>query len=154
MLVMSKKMFFAKTVDLCVILMYNKALFKGVSKKMTIENGILNDVADREINNGTFDIPKSVQILGDWAFYQCPSLVEIKIPDGIRSIGRRAFRFCSSLKKVTIPDSLNPKCIADGAFSFCPALKTVEVTESRELSPVFKSKFPHDVKFVRIKHEK
>lgn len=118
---------------------------------MTIEDTILNDVTNDKIINGTFEIPKSVHILGDWAFYQCSALENIKIPEGVTTIGRRAFRFCTKLEKVSIPESVREKLISDGAFLFCPALKTIEVTESRELSQNFKSKFPTNVKFVHVK---
>ena len=118
---------------------------------MRIEDGILNDVSDKEIVNGTFKIPKEVRILGDWAFCQCASLEKIDIPEGITAIGRRAFRFCFLLQKVSIPDSVHEKMIADGAFAFCPSLEKVEVSPSRELSIAFKSKFPEHVRFVRVK---
>ena len=118
---------------------------------MTNEDGILNDVTNSEIKDGTFEISKDVRILGDWAFYQCTDLENIEIPEGIIAIGRRAFRFCSGLKKVSIPDSVKDKCISNGSFLFCPKLQVVEVSQTRELTPEFKSKFPANVKFVRTK---
>ena len=74
------------------------------------------------------EIPKSVICIGDWAFYNCTSLQNVEILEGVKSIGESAFRNCPSLKSIKIPDSV--KSIGDGAFQYCTSLKSVKIPKS------------------------
>lgn len=60
-------------------------------------NGILIEVNNRDIVNGTFIIPDSVTSIGDWAFSDCRGLTSITIPDSMTSIGSFAFEDCNGL---------------------------------------------------------
>lgn len=44
--------------------------------------------------------------VGNFAFYNCPSLAECTLPEGVLSIGRRAFLGCASLSRLDLPASL------------------------------------------------
>lgn len=59
----------------------------------------------------------SKDVLGAYAFYQCTSLVSLKLPKGITEIGVRAFQKCSNLADVAIPASVTS--IGMLAFSGC-----------------------------------
>lgn len=60
-------------------------------------NGILIEVNNRDIVNGTFIIPDSVTSI-DWsAFYGCSGLTSVTILDSVTSIGNYAFADCSRL---------------------------------------------------------
>ena len=57
-------------------------------------------------NNNILKIPRTCEILGDAAFLNCDSLVDVIIPDSVSSIGGSVFSGCSSLKNVSLPNSI------------------------------------------------
>jgi len=66
--------------------------------------------------------PRSSQLrtIGEWAFFNCSSLVNVKLPYGLVSIGTRAFQRCSSmsLDSDELPKSL--MSVGENAFFGCP----------------------------------
>lgn len=50
------------------------------------------------------DLPKSIEIIEDYAFYRCLALEEIYLYAGIRRLGCGAFMGCKKLKKIVIRD--------------------------------------------------
>lgn len=91
---------------------------------MKIENGVLIDVDNRDIVDGTFIIPDSVTSIGNYAFYYCRSLTSVVIPDNVTSIRSCAFVSCSSLESVVIGNSVTS--IGTYAFWNCNKLKSKE----------------------------
>lgn len=49
----------------------------------------------------------SVTKIGDYAFYNCSSLIYIIMPNTVTSIGNGAFSRCDSLTSITIPESVS-----------------------------------------------
>ena len=79
-------------------------------------------------------IPDSVFSIGEYAFNDCGSLIEItlpqaltELPDGITSIGTSAFQGCSSLESMIIP--LKTAFIGETAFAHCRALDSLVFTD-------------------------
>ncbi len=70
-----------------------------------------------------FDIPPSVEIIGNYAFKGCRGLTSITIPYSVESIGYEAFRGCSGLKSVTICEGVTS--IGGYAFYKCSNLTNV-----------------------------
>ena len=70
----------------------------------------------------------SKDVLGAYAFYQCTSLVSLKLPKGITEIGVRAFQKCSNLADVAIPASVTS--IGMLAFSGCSGLTGITIPSS------------------------
>ena len=56
-------------------------------------------------------------------FYNCPSLVNVKLGDEITSIEDGAFELCTSLVSIEIPTSV--LSIKDEAFKFCTYLNSI-----------------------------
>jgi len=58
--------------------------------------------------------------IGEWAFFNCSSLVNVKLPHGLKTIGNRAFQRCSSLSIVydKLPKTLTS--VGENAFNGCP----------------------------------
>lgn len=75
-----------------------------------------------------YNIPDSVNIIGDWAFYECSSLISVTIPSSVTTIGDWAFDFCYSLTSITIPDSVTT--IGEMAFANCQGLISVTMPNS------------------------
>lgn len=61
-----------------------------------------------------------LRVIGDWAFFNCSSLVNVRFPNGLESIGARAFQRCSSmsLDSGKLPETL--MSVGDSAFHGCP----------------------------------
>ena len=60
---------------------------------MRIENGVLKNVTDEDIVNGTFEIPEGVTQIGSDAFYNCSNLTSLKIPEGVTTIEEKAIPY-------------------------------------------------------------
>ncbi|CAJ1963500.1 unnamed protein product [Cylindrotheca closterium] len=100
------------------------------------------------------DIPRSLEILGQFAFHRCFSLQEVNMEEGnLRVIGQKAFERCFKLHTISIPstveslerktfkncDSLRVmkfqnglKSVADEAFYSCKNLQAVALPGSVE----------------------
>lgn len=73
--------------------------------------------------SGSLIIPDTIQIIGDFAFYNCSSIYEIKIPDSVTSIGWYAFQSCG-IKNIVIPDSVTEI----GSYSFNECVELTDIT--------------------------
>ena len=62
-------------------------------------------------------IPSSVDVIEDSAFYDCDSLTHMTIPDGVTDIGNKAFWGCEELIRVTIAASVTS--IGQETFKDC-----------------------------------
>ena len=70
-------------------------------------------------------IPDTVTTIGDYAFYGCMRLSEIKFPSGLVSIGDFAFYECSGLSSIVMPEGL--ESIGKRAFNCCTNLKSIKI---------------------------
>lgn len=61
-------------------------------------------------------IPRSVQVIGHYAFCGCKKLTSIEIPSSVYSIGDYAFKDCKNLTAIEIPNSV--RRIGKGACNF------------------------------------
>lgn len=68
-------------------------------------------------------LPKSLRIIGDNAFRNCISLLDVEFPAGLQKIGRDAFAYCDSLEEVRLPENLQE--LESEAFRSCKLLKKV-----------------------------
>ena len=75
------------------------------------------------LNLQKISIPESVTRIESGAFANCKSLVQIDIPPFVKEMGASVFYKCEKLKFAYIPDS----CVEAGAYMFknCNALETV-----------------------------
>ena len=62
----------------------------------------------------TFEVPASVTIIEDQAFYTCENLKNVILHDGLLEIGYEAFANCESLSSITIPNSVT----SIGSYAF------------------------------------
>jgi len=73
--------------------------------------------------NAKFIVPEGITKIGDNAFFNCTTLIELVISDGVIHIGDNAFNNCINLISVTLPGTL--KVIEDKAFYNCNKLSSV-----------------------------
>ena len=125
---------------------YNNAQYLGNSTNLYL---YLAKATAEDIT--TVTVHKDCQIIFDFAFENCTSLVEVTfeedsqltqigsyafkgtgiqqliLPNGLETIGTNAFENCTQLTSVEIPDSV--ASIGDGAFDGCLALTNIQVGE-------------------------
>jgi len=77
---------------------------------------------------GTIGFSAEVTSIGENAFYECTSLVDVEIPKSVTFIGKYAFRYCSALENVDIPGSVSS--IGPAAFEYCTGLKSIDIPNS------------------------
>jgi len=63
---------------------------------------------------------QELELIGDYAFLDCPALDTITLPEGLEEIGNWAFGNCASIKSLKTPSTL--KKIGTLAFSGCEGL--------------------------------
>ena len=61
--------------------------------------------------------------LGSYCFYQCTSLVKVKINKGVTKLSSSSFRGCTSLVSIEIPDTIGS--MVDACFYGCTSLAEV-----------------------------
>lgn len=71
---------------------------------------------------------KKVTVIGDKAFEENKTLVDIKIPDGVTRIGFNAFSWCTSITSVTLPNTVT--YVGDGAFNGCTSMTYLSLPNS------------------------
>ena len=76
----------------------------------------------------TVIVKNGITSIGDYAFYNMTSLVNVSLPESLTSIGYEAFYGCRSLESISIPDSVTS--IESGAFENCSSLKNVKLSNS------------------------
>jgi len=75
--------------------------------------------------NNSYDIPTSVNTIGDGAFSGSSNLTSITIPNSVTAINSGAFSECTGLTSVTIPNTVTSIGIV--AFSNCANLLSINV---------------------------
>lgn len=86
----------------------------------------LTDLIERDITS--INIPDTVTIIGNHAFYSCTALTNITISNSVISIGNSAFYGCTGLTSITIPNSVTS--IAPSAFNSCTNLTTITINKA------------------------
>lgn len=86
-----------------------------------------------------FEENSIITTIGQTAFYNCTSLMNINLPDSITSIERSAFSGCINLSKINLPKDLS--YISTSTFNGCKALKEITFPENETLNSIGDSAF-------------
>lgn len=78
--------------------------------------------------NSEYNIPSTVNNIGEYAFFNAKNLEKVIIPDSVTTIGLSAFQCCNKLKEVKIPNNLN--IIPNRGFAECTSLAKVIIPTS------------------------
>ncbi len=78
-----------------------------------------------ENGEGVISFDGYVAEIGNSAFMECESLIDIIIPENVTCIGQHAFQRCVNLKSINLPESVTE--IKNSAFSFCTSLANVKL---------------------------
>ncbi len=135
---------------------------KGTDKsdpKLTIKSGTRAIAANALWTRTQFtsvELPDSLEVIGETAFFYCTGLTSIKLPKRLRSIGGNAFLNCDGLESIEIPDSVTE--LGYQSFSGCKSLVSVKLPQNLSVleSAVFgycdslrSIKLPADLKELR-----
>ena len=74
----------------------------------------------------------TLEKIGEKAFYECPSWLEVDFPDSLIEVEGGAFAYCTSIEKVWVPARMNLIALEEAIFYGVPNLKTIEFKEGRE----------------------
>lgn len=78
-----------------------------------------------EVTAASYTVREGTSVIGEWAFADNDSLVEVILPEGVVMVATGAFEGCNALQRVVLPDSL--LIIGDMAFNSCTELTDAQL---------------------------
>ncbi len=84
------------------------------------------------IGCSTTTIPTDIVTIGEYAFFGCHNLQNIKLPEQLKTIEQGAFLDCGSLTNISLPKHIT--CIEENTFALCRKLQYI--TLSSELATI------------------
>ena len=85
------------------------------------------DNSEDYANSDLVYIPPGVAVIGESAFKNCKSIVNVELPFGLSEIGSSAFYGCSNLIDITIPQDF--AIINSSTFHNCTSLEYINIPE-------------------------
>lgn len=113
---------------------YYGVSIKYPAKDAIIENGCVYGKDKKKLYfvplnmEGEFVVPETVEIIGDYAFWDCCELTSVILSDSLLSIGEYAFYNCFGLSSLKIPGKVTT--IGDEAFQYCRGLTSLVIPDS------------------------
>ena len=128
-------------------------IYSKYIKEVEIDNGI-TQIAPyllyRAKQLASVSVPRTVQTIGDYAFYGCGELISVEFAENsnLKTVGESAFAYCRSLKEFAMPTRVasigknaflccyslpnmtlgySVTSIGEGAFSSCSNLKKLRI---------------------------
>lgn len=100
----------------------------------------------------TMNIASNVEKIGDYAFYGCKNLVNIKLSNNANEIGEYAFYDCNNLSTISVPASV--KTIGDWAFAASEKLTVYVQADSFAESYVKENEVKYDYMGITLKDDR
>lgn len=101
--------------------------------KIILPEGLLH-IGDRAFYNSDslieIEIPKTLKTIYGNAFESCNVITNIVLPENITMVGEIDFSFCEKLENIIIPKGVSN--ISYNAFDYCTSLTTVELPDTIE----------------------
>ena len=99
--------------------------YKGASKTPVIPDtvSVIGAAAFWRSDITGVTIPSSVKLIGQYAFYECESLISVDIPGSVERIDDSAFSGCTGMTSITLHEGL--KVIGDGGLRDCEGLTSI-----------------------------
>lgn len=79
-------------------------------------------------SNESFDIPNTVCMIDDYAFYNCSLLKSVTVPESVWYVGDYSFAYCSGITEINLPEGVER--IGDFAFYECSGLESFDIPDS------------------------
>ena len=93
-------------------------------------NRIPNAFFKKRIDLVTFTVPEGIVDIGEYAFFACESLEEVRLSSTVKHICRAAFAHCSSLKRVIFAKDSSLEWIGEKSFAKCHSIETLSLPDS------------------------
>lgn len=109
---------------------------KAFSYCKSVSNLVFSDVGLEEIGEYAFEncdslvnvsLPETVRTISDGAFFSCGALESINLPGTLETLGKKTFYDCGSLKAIAVPGKV--KTIGDKTFYQCYKLASLTFNE-------------------------
>lgn len=100
----------------------------GILESLDISSATIVEGGQYYYDDGDYYYYTKNNIIGDYMFAECPSLVSIKLPQNVSSIENQAFEECKNLTNVIIPNSVEK--ILYRAFYGCHRLESIKIPSS------------------------
>lgn len=113
----------------------NKIEVDELNRCFSSDNGVLFNKAKTKLiqypvgkTDVEYTVPEGVTTIGDYSFFSCVNLNNIKMPRGLKTIGEGAFKECTDLDNVEIPKGAT--YIGGQAFHGCGGLNQIVISET------------------------
>lgn len=113
----------------------NKIEVDELNRYFSSENDVLFNKAKTKLiqypvgkTDVEYTVPEGVTTIGDYSFFSCVNLNNIKMPRGLKTIGEGAFKECTDLDNVEIPKGAT--YIGGQAFHGCGGLNQIVISET------------------------
>ena len=94
-----------------------------------------------------FEIPASVKIIGDYAFFKCKKLTSITMSNNVEQLGNRSFAQCTKITSLDLSDKIEE--IPDSyCIAYCDELRTINLPEG--LKRIGSYTFAYDSKLTSL----
>ena len=84
----------------------------------------------------SIELPSTLEMIGNYAFYGCTGLTSITLPSSLNIIGEYAFALCSGLTEVDLSNYASLTSIGDEAFSWCSGLTSIDLSNCTSLTSI------------------
>lgn len=114
---------------------------------MEIKNNKLIKVTDKDIINGTVNIPNNITEINEYAFANT-NLRFIDIPEHVNKIGYLAFSKCEFLQKINLPNSVT--LIGKGALMNCINLQSINLPNNITKIEKYMFEYCENIKNIKL----
>lgn len=98
---------------------------ENLSGDIRLPEGVVAIGARAFISSGIENVylPESLEHIYEYAFYDCPDLLSVKMPSHLTTLAECAFGFAEKLQSIVVPEGITE--IRDMTFRYCKSLKRV-----------------------------
>ena len=104
--------------------------YSGAMEYLVVEKGVtsIGDYAFYDCGSIlSLELPDTLAAIGDYGFAYCYGLTEVSLPKNLETLGRAAFYNCYDLAKISFPKKL--QTIGAEAFSECAGLESLSLPD-------------------------
>ena len=82
-----------------------------------------------------FSFPNNIEVVGEYAFWGCNNLIELKVPSSVKKLENNAFYACNILKSISLPQTIT--YLPQYVVGFCYNLQHIWKRTSTDINEVW-----------------